>query len=228
VGVGFAIPIDAVRELLPELRKGTITRGRIGVQIAPVTDELVQPLGLQEARGALVRLVERDGPAAAAGLEPGDVIVRYDDKPVPETDDLVKMVSRTTPGTTVPVAIVRDGNSKTLRIRVGTLDVEDLDRQPGSPAETGFGMSLQDLTPQARAQRELPSGRTGALVESVDPASGASRAGIRAGDVILEVNRKPVSNASDAAALRRASEGETAFVLVWRGGQELFLPVTRR
>ena len=89
VGVGFAIPIDAVRELLPELREGTVTRGRIGVQITAVTKGLAEPLGLKEAEGALVRLVEKEGPAAAAGIEPGDVIVAYNGKRVVESDDLV-------------------------------------------------------------------------------------------------------------------------------------------
>ena len=227
VGVGFAIPIDVVRELLPELRKGTITRGRIGVQISPVTKELAEPLGLEDARGALVRLVEKDGPAAAAGVEPGDVTVRYNDKPVDESDDLVEMVTRTDPGTTVPIEIGREGDRKTLRVTVAELEFEDGDVRTGEPADTGFGMSLRDLTPQIRRRLDLPSTRDGAVVTGVEQASAASRAGIRAGDVILEVNRKPVSRASDAAAaLRGVEKGDTAFVLLWRNGQELFVTAT--
>jgi serine protease Do len=139
LGVGFAIPIDVVRELLPELCEGTITRGRIGVQISPVTKDLAEPLGLKEARGALVRLVEKSGPAAAAGIEPGDVIVRYNDEAVEESDDLVEMVTRTAPDTTVPVEVVREGQRRTVRVTVARLELEDADVRPGEPADTGFG-----------------------------------------------------------------------------------------
>jgi serine protease Do len=228
VGVGFAVPIDAVRELLPELRTGTITRGRIGVQITPVTKNLVGPLGLDDAAGALVRQVDEGGPAADAGVEPGDVIVRYNGKPVGDTSDLVEMVSRTKPGTTVPIEMLRDGERRTLRVRVASLDVDELAEQTGAPAETGFGMSLGDLTPEIRAQLRVPAGRSGAVVTRVGQGGLAARAGIRAGDVVLEVNRTAVSGAAAAAAaLQRVEQGETAFALVWRQGQELFVTMTR-
>jgi serine protease Do len=228
VGVGFAIPIDPVRELLPELRRGSITRGRIGVQIAPVTKDLVQPLGLKEARGALVRLVEREGPAAAAGIQPGDVIVRYNENEVQKSSDLVDMVTRTKPGTSVPVEIVRAGQHRTLEVEVGTLDLEDGGGSRSGSAETGLGMTLRDLAPQQRSQLQIPSGRGGAVVTEVQPASAAARAGVRPGDVVLEVNRTGVKSANDAAAaFRGVGEQGTALVLVWRDGQEVFLTVTR-
>jgi serine protease Do len=228
VGVGFAIPINPVRELLPQLRQGTITRGRIGVQITRVTKDIAEPLGLKEARGALVRLVERGGPAADAGIQPGDVIVRYDGKAVDESDDLVQMVTRTKPGTTVPVEVVRDGGRKTLRVQVETLELSDEAGSGGRASDTGFGMSLQDLDPRLRSHLNLPSGRDGAAVTAVDPASAAARGGLRPGDVVLEVNRNAVRNAAEAAAaLRRVPEGDPAFLLVWRDGQELFLTLVR-
>ena len=228
VGVGFAIPIDVVRELLPELRKGTITRGRIGVQISPVTRQLVEPLGLDEARGALVRLVETGSPAADAGIEPGDVIVRYNNKPVQRTDDLIEMVTRTEPGTTVPIEVVRNGDRQTRRVTVAKLELEDGDVGSGGPTDTGFGMSLRDLTPQTRRRLDLPADRDGALVAQVDRARAAAASGIRAGDVVLEVNRKPVSSASEAtAALRGVPEGGTALLLLWRERQELFVTAVR-
>jgi serine protease Do len=229
VGVGFAVPINAIRELLPELRRGSITRGRIGVQITPVTSDLAEPLGLKDARGALVRLVERGGPAADAGIEPGDVIVAYNGKPVDESDDLVKMVTRSEPGTTVPVEIVRNGERTTVRVQVARLELEDAhDRSGGPTTETGVGVALRDLTPQIRNRLRLPAARDGALVTDVEQAGAAARAGIRSGDVILEVNRMAVgSAASAAAALRRISRGGTGFVLLWRQGQELFVTVSR-
>jgi serine protease Do len=227
VGVGFAIPIDLVSELLPELKGGTVTRGRIGVQITPVTRDLVEPLGLSEARGALVRVVEQGGPAAAAGIEPGDVIVSFDGKAVNRSDDLVEMVSRTKPGTTVPLEVMRDGRRTTLRVTVEQLEI-DADTPSGDSSDTELGLSMRNITPEAARRLNLPPGRSGALVTDVAPASAASRAGIRAGDVILEVNRNDVRNAGEAAAAVRRAEGDTVFLLIWRNGQEMFVTVTRR
>jgi serine protease Do len=229
VGVGFAIPIDPIRELLPQLRQGEITRGRIGVQITPVTKDIAAPLGLKEPRGALVRQVERGGPAAAAGLQPGDVIEKYDNDDVATSDELVAMVSRTAPGTTVPVEVIRDGQHRTIRVAVERLDTEDQDRAVRGPLETGFGASLQDLTPQLRTRLGVPAGRGGATVTTVERAGAAARAGLRAGDVILEVNRSPVGSAAEASsALRGVGQNDTAFILVWRQGQEVFLTMTRK
>ena len=227
VGVGFAIPIDLVSELLPELKGGTVTRGRIGVQITPVARDLAEPLGLDEPRGALVRVVEQGGPAAAAGMEPGDVIVSFDGKAVNRSDELVEIVSRTKPGTTVPVEVVRDGRRTTLRVTVEQLQV-DSDSESSASSEAGLGLSLRNVTPEAARRLNLPAGRGGALVTDVAPASAASRAGIRAGDVILEVNRDDVRNPTEVAAALRRAEGDTVFLLIWRQGQEVFVTVSRR
>jgi serine protease Do len=231
VGVGFAVPINAIRDLLPELRRGSVTRGRIGVQIEPVTRAMAGPLGLKDRGGALVRMVERGGPAADAGIEPGDVIVRYDGTPVNESDDLVSLVTNTEPGKTVPVEIFRDGNRRTVRVRVARLESADSESDLQAPlSDGGIGVGLEDLTRETSRQLQLPAGRigTGALVTSVRPGSAAARAGIRVGDVILEVNRVRVRTAADAAAaLGRIDQGDTGFVLLWRGRQELFVTVLR-
>jgi serine protease Do len=227
VGVGFAVPMNAIRELLPELRRGSVTRGRIGVQVSPVTRELVEPLGLKDPSGALVRSVDRDGPAAAAGIQPGDVIVRYNSKPIADSNELTALVSRSTPGTTVPIDVIRNGQERTVNVRIAPLEQSQTETHQ-SAADAGFGMSLQDLTPQFRTQLQLPAGRSGAVVTNVDPGSPAAAAGLRPGDVVLEVNRMPVRSAADvAAALRRVKEGETAFALVWRKGQEVFVTLMR-
>lgn len=229
VGVGFAVPISPIRELLPQLRQGNITRGRIGVEITPVTKRIAEPLGLKESRGALVRTVDRNGPAAAAGVEPGDVIVRYNNKDVGKSTELVDMVTRTKPGTTVPIEVVRNGEHKTVNVKVDTLDVGNEAGSGGAPSDTGFGMSLQDLNPRLRDQLSVPSGRGGAVVSAIEPGSAAARGGLQPGDVILEVNRNPARSADEAAAaFRRVSEHDPALVLVWREGQEVFLTITRQ
>jgi serine protease Do len=229
VGVGFAIPISPVRDLLPQLRQGTVTRGRIGVQIAPVTKDIAQPLGLKESRGALVRLVERGGPAAAAGIQPGDVIVRYNDQYIDKSDTLVERVTGTKPGTAVPVELIRDGKRQTVRVTVGTLDLDEQERTGETLSDTGFGLSLRALSPKMRNQLDVPLGRGGAVVMGVDAGGPAARSGVRAGDVVLEVNRTPVNTVADATtALRRVPENDPAFMLVWRQGQEVFLTMSRQ
>jgi serine protease Do len=228
VGVGFAVPIDTVRELLPELRSGTITRGRIGVHVTPVTKRLVGPLGLDGPRGALVRMVERGGPAAAAGVTAGDVIVSFNGKPIEKSEELSRAVSRTRPGTSVPVDVVRAGSRQTLTVTVAALEA-DADPQrsaSGASSERRFGVALGDLTSDIRTQLDLPQGRAGALVANVAQGGAAARAGMRPGDVILQVNRKPVGNAAEAAAaLRGVAEKDVALVLVWRERQEILFTI---
>ncbi len=230
VGVGFAVPIDTVRELLPQLRQGTVTRGRIGVEVTPLTKAVAEPLGLSEPKGALVRVVERDGPAARAGLRPGDVIVSFAGTPVEDSGELASLVSRTKPGTTAPVDIVRNGQRQTLQVSVEALTTEGA--EGGAAAEESgarWGLAVRDVTPQIAAQLGLPSsGRSGAVVVTVQPGSAAARAGLRPGDVLLEVNRSPVRSGSDAvAALRGAAADTPVFLLVWRGGQEHFVTMAR-
>jgi serine protease Do len=228
VGVGFAIPIDAIRALLPELRTGRITRGRIGVQITPVTEDLVTPLGLPDADGALVRQVERDGPADAAGIEPGDVIVRYGSDAVEHPDRLVSMVTRTKPGTHVPVEVVRDGQRQTRLVTIASLDLTEGGAGTETPSDTGFGMSLRGLTPEIRAKLQVPSARPAVVVATVESGGAAARAGVRAGDVLLEINGMNVQGpAHAAAAMRRLPPDGAALVLLWRQRQELFVTITR-
>jgi serine protease Do len=228
VGVGFAVPMNAIRELLPELRRGSVTRGRIGVQVSPVTQELVEPLGLKDPSGALVRSVDRDGPAEAAGIQPGDVIVRYNSKPIADSNELTALVSRSAPGTTVPIDVIRNGRERTVNVRIAPLEQNETETHSSAAADAGFGMSLQDISPQLRTQLRLPAGRSGAVVTNVDPGSPAAAAGLRPGDVVLEVNRMPVRSAADvAAALRRVKEGEVAFALLWREGQQVFVTLMR-
>jgi serine protease Do len=229
VGVGFAVPIDSVRELLPELRRGDVTRGRIGVQITPVTDELVEPLGLENGEGALVRLVERDGPADKAGIEPGDVIVEFNGEQIQDRRDLSRLVASTKPGTTVAVTVVRDRETKSVDVTVERLELEEGGRAAATQQDGGFGLQLRDLTAEAASRLDLPDGRRGALVTAVEPGSAAARAGVQPGDVLLEVNRSDVSDASAAARqLRSASQSGTALMLVWREGQQVFLTLTKR
>ena len=229
VGIGFAVPINVVSDLLPQLQQGTVTRGRIGVLVTNVPPEAVDELGLTEQRGALVQSVEPKGPAARAGLEPGDVIVEYEGQPIRSSDQLVRMVVNSRPGSQVSVKVIRDKQPRTFDVRIEPFEFADDRPHGGAPQDAGegFGISLGAVTPQIARQLQLPPG-VGVVVMDVAPRSAAARAGLAPGDAILEVNRRRVTNVDEAVAeLRRVPAGGTAFVLVARDGQQHFLTLTK-
>src|ERR1041385_9118164 len=202
IGIGFAIPINTVRELLPQLRSGKITRGMIGVSIGVIPQNAAETLGLKNRQGALVSSVVPGGPSEKAGIEPGDVIVQFNGKPVKDRDALVSMVVATPPNTTVPVRVVRDKDEKTINVRVGELDLDaeqaalnggrggrDNGAGPQQETSSGFGMSLSNITPDIARRLRLDDNVKGAVVVDVDQASPAARAGIMEGDVITRVGR---------------------------------------
>jgi len=237
IGIGFAVPINAVRDLLPQLRTGKVVRGRMGVQIGVVPREGYEDFGLKSRTGALVVSVAPGGAAARAGVEPGDVIIEFNGRGVPKSDELVKMVVATKPGTSVPVKVIRNKQEKTLQVTVDELDLEaeqgrrqggNNDREP--PEEQGagsFGLTLTNLTPQIARRLQLPSGQSGAVVTDVDP-NGPSAGALRQGDVILSVNRTRVSSAAEAGReLQKIGSGRIAQILVWRGDAEVFVTVRK-
>jgi len=228
IGIGFAVPIDTVREVLPQLRSGHVTRGRIGVSLrgTPLTAAEARDFGLPSASGALVRSVEPDGPSKAAGIQPGDVIVEYNGKPVKNNQELILAVSATAPGTSTPIKVFRAGKPVSLTVKVEELPVED--EQPvtraterarperARPTETGFGMTIEPLTGGVARQAGAPAGKGGAIVSDVTPLGAAARDGVSAGDVILSVNDKPVTSVEEVTkALDAVQAGHTARVLVW-------------
>jgi serine protease Do len=237
VGIGFAIPINVVRELLPQLRAGKITRGRIGVGIGAIPTDAVDEFGLKDRNGAVVLNVAPGGAAARAGLEPGDVIIAYNGKPIRNRDELVGMVTATKPGSTVPVRIVRDRQERTISVTVEELDLEaETTTQRAEtgggndPQETtsGFGVTLGNITPEVAQRLRLDRGAEGAVVTDIEPGSPAARSGLAAGDVITRVGRAPITNAADASReLGRVPSGGTAFLRVLRNGQETFVAVTK-
>jgi serine protease Do len=238
VGIGFAIPINVVRELLPQLRAGKITRGRIGVGIGAVPTEAVDEFGLKDRNGAVVLNVAPGGAAAKAGVEPGDVIISYNGKPIRDRDELVAMVTATKPGTTVPVRIVRDRQERTISLTVEELDLEaesttlrsDNGGGTNAPEETttGFGLTLGNITPEIRQRLRLDRGTEGAVVTDIEPGSPAARSGLAPGDVVVRVGRETVATAAEASReLGRVPSGGTAFLRVLRNGQETFVSVTK-
>ncbi len=237
IGIGFAIPINSVRELIPQLRTGKITRGVIGVSVQPIPLDALTEFGLKERRGALVGQVGRGQPAAKAGIEPGDVILEFNGKPVKNTDELVATVIRTKPGTTVPVKILRDKQERTVNVTVDELDLEDetarqqtreASSEPDEASSSAFGLTISTLTADTARRLRAPSDAEGVLVSEVEQGSPAFRAGLQRGDIITRINRQPVRTPQEASrALGAVSSGSTAFLLVLRGGQEQFFTVRK-
>lgn len=240
IGIGFAVPINTVRELLPQLRSGKVTRGVIGVQVLPVPADALAEFGLKERRGALVAVVNEGGPADKAGLEPGDVIIEFNGKGVRSRDDLVGYVVATRPGSTVPVKVLRDKQERTLNLTVDELNLEEETSrsargggsgpsEPDEQASAGFGITMSPLTPDIMRRLRIPEDTRGVLVSAVEQGSPAFRSGVQRGDVILQVNRRPVSTPTEASRLlSQVPDGSTAFFLLLRNGQETFVTVRKQ
>ena len=227
-GVGFAIPINMVKGILPTLVKGEkVTRGMLGVFIQDVTPELAKQFGLREAKGALVGQVNADSAAAKAGVKAGDVIVRYDGKEVENTMRLRNMVAATAPDTEVKLGIVRSGKEETLTVRVGKLTPETIASMMPSEEGSGvlgkLGLSVQTLTPDMAKQFDLRNAE-GAIITDVQEGSPASVAGLQPGDLVVEADRRKVASADDLQeALNKAKDKETVLLLIKRRGASLFV-----
>ena len=237
IGIGFAVPINTVRDLLPQLMQGKIVRGRIGLTMGPVPRDGYEEFGLKSRAGALVSTVIAGGPADKGGVKPGDVILEYNGKAIANTTELQKLVAATKPGTTIPLKVVRNGKEQTLRATVEELDL-DAERggrqsrntekeQPEEQGQDSFGLTLGTLTPQIARRLQMPSGQAGAVITDVDD-NGPSAGILRQGDVILSVNGQSVSSAADAGReLQKIASGRIARILVWRGDGEVFLTVKK-
>jgi len=225
MGLSFAIPIDVANEIVQQLRTtGKVTRGRIGVVIQPITKELAESFGLARPMGALVNSVEKGGPADKAGIESGDVILRFDGKTVNSSEDLPRIVGSTRPGSKVTVQIWRNKSARDVQVTVAELQ-DDRATRPSRrggkpPAASQYGMALSDLT---EAQRKELRVEGGVLVENAQGA--AARAGIRRGDVILAVNNQDVKSVEHFKEIMgQAEKGRIVALLVRRGTNSLYIP----
>jgi len=226
MGLSFAVPIDVAMDVVQQLKtSGKVTRGWLGVLIQDVTRELAESFGMAQPRGALVARVMPDGPAAKAGIEAGDVILRFNGEDIVYSSDLPPRVGRTAVGRKVEVDILRAGKPKTLRLAVEQLPDQaaaTVERPTATQAATDrLGLEVTDLTAPQRKRTNVERG--GVLVKSVEPGA-AQDAGVQRGDVILSVNSKTVK---DAASFKRLIEGlpagKVARLLVQRGENPLWL-----
>jgi serine protease Do len=228
MGLSFAIPIDVANDVAQQLRAhGKVTRGRIGVVIQPVTKDLAESFGLPKAQGALVNRVDPDGPAHKAGVQSGDVILKFDGKPVESVEDLPRMVSATKPGARVKMQIWRDRAARDLSLTVGEMSDETL-AENGGPGQakphaqpSSSGITVKDLTSDQRKSLDVSKG-----VYVTDARGAAARAGIRQGDVILAINNHDVKSADDFHhEMGKVKKGEVVALLVRRDNNSIYIPL---
>jgi len=227
-GIGFAVPVNMARQVMDQLvRRGRLTRGYLGVSLQEVTPALARGLGVSAERGVVVGDVAPDSPAARAGLKRGDVILAVDGKPVDDVGRFRNLVAGTAPGTTLKLTVLRDGREQTLDVALG----ETPERGPTTAAPPSAperpGLSVTDVTPEVAKKLGLPPGLAGALVTEVVPGGPAAEAGLRPGDVIQEVNRKPVRSAEEFARAVEQVRGRDIVVLVNRAGSTAYAVIER-
>jgi len=224
-GIGFAIPINMAKDIAPQLQeKGHVTRGWLGVSIQEMTPELAKSFGLTDNKGALVAQVMTGSPAEKAGIEQGDVIVEFDGKAISESKDLPQVVASTPVGKSVNVKLLRNG--KTVDRSVKVSEMEENVAVANAPAHKTLGITVQNLTPEMARRLRIKTD-TGVVVTGVEPASPAANAGIQTGDVIREVNRKPVKDVDDLRQkVEQAKDQNNILLLVKRGENNMFASVT--
>jgi serine protease Do len=197
--IGFAVPINTAKAIVPQLKsKGKVTRGLLGIRIGPVNQDIMQAFHLPSMNGAFVQSVDSSGPAAKAGIQHGDTVVRVDDVDVKEPRDLIGYVSSKAPGSRVRLTVLREGKTLTLTATLSEREApesEQTERAGGREGARGrLGISATDLTPDIRQQLNISSGVTGVVIESVSPVSPAADEGLAQGDVITEINGVPVKS----------------------------------
>lgn len=229
-GIGFAIPISLAKELLPQLQSGKVVRGWLGLNIQDVTPELAKSFDLKESKGVLVSGVIPDAPAQKAGLMEGDVITTFDGKPVNNAHALSRMAAATTPNTEVTLQIVRKGQPKSVKVKLGTMPQQISQAgtsEGGEPAES-WGIAVQNITPELAKQLGLKPGEKGVVVSDVALGSSAETAGLQPGDVIKEVNRKSVANTADFEnSVKKSSDSKKLLLLVKRKAGSFYMLLQR-
>ena len=226
-GMGFAIPTQIVRPTVEKLIQfGKVTHGYMGIGIADVTPDNSKFFHMDSAVGALVSQVESDSPGAKAGLKVGDVITQIDGKEVSDAGELQVVVGQKNPGTTIHLQVMRDGKSVAVPVTLEAMGSRDKSGKETAEASHGkprWGVGLSDITPEMREQLQAPSDLHGAVIQQVQPGSPADNAGLQSGEVIVEVDRKPVQSAADVQkALSSVPKGQDALVLVWSNGGNSF------
>jgi len=225
IGIGFAIPTNSIKEVLPQLKdKGRVVRGYLGTTVQKITPEIADSLGVKQQRGALVADVVRGSPAERAGIKTGDIITEFNSKEVKDSTELPGLVARVAPGTGTSIKVLRDGKEMTLAITVGEMK----DTEVAASGQQGeLGLAVQPVTPEVAQSLGLDRAE-GLVITEVKPGSAADDAGLREGDLITQINRRPVKNLADYnREMAQSKKGQSVLLLVRRGDASVFLALKR-
>ncbi len=242
-GVGLAIPTHIVKSVANSLvQNGKVVRGYLGVTIQPLTPSIAERLEVTETKGALISEVRPNSPAAKAGLQSGDVITELNGVKIEDSSRVSLTIGQTAPGTKVELTVIRKGKPEKISVTVGTLkaasrvranadddsdSAEDDSLSSNDSGDVGVlnGVSVTDIDNNTRRQLDIPTRVRGALINEVDPNSPAARAGLKSGDVILEINHKMVRNAEDAVKLSEDQSSKKTLLKLWSRGSIIFMVV---
>jgi serine protease Do len=232
-GVGFAVPVNLARFAMDRLVKdGKVTRGYLGAFLQPeITADLAREFKLPNQEGAMIAEVIAKSPAETAGLKDGDVVIEFNGRKVTDSRHLRLMVAQTPPDAKVSLKLIRNGKEQTLTVKLGELTEDKAPRlglregRRESTKEALDGVTVDEVDARARRQFDIPAHVRGAIVTEVEPGSPAHRAGLRPGDVIVEINRQPVRDAADAVELSKRTTDARVLLRVWSHGAMRFLVV---
>ena len=223
IGIGFAIPVNMAKKLIPQLRKGMVTRGFLGVSIQPVNKSLAKELGLKETRGALVSHLVEDGPAKKAGLKRGDVIISVDDEKIENPRELSLTAADLRPGAIAKIGVIREGEKRNIKVQVGKLPGPKQLAKALEPAlQKKLGIEAQNLTPEIRKQIGAKT-KKGVVISNVLPGTPAATAGLRRGDIIIEANRKTIADMDQLREVLKKEEGKANLLVIERRGTTFYV-----
>ena len=225
-GIGFAIPVNMAKELLPQLKQGKVVRGWLGLMIQDITPELAKSFGIKSDKGVLISDIVKGSPAAKAGLMRGDVILRFDGKEIENAHRLSQLAAATPPGTLTKIDLLRNGKEENFSLKVGTMP-EEAQKITSPEEKSDWGMMVQELTPQLAQQLGLDPETSGVVISNIAEGSPAAEAGLRPGDLITEVNRAAVKNLSEyQQALQKVKKGDHLLLLIKRNAGSFYTVLT--
>lgn len=225
-GIGFATPINIAKEILAQLKTGKVVRGWLGIMIQDITPELAESFGITETTGVIVADVVPDSPAEKAGLKRGDIVKSLNGKPVDNAHMLSRSVAAMGPESSTTISVLREGKAKDVKVTIGTMPEDTGERKREGRAESPWGITVQNITPELAQKHGLDENESGVIITDLKQGTAAAEARLRPGDVVKEVNRQKIQNIRDYnQAVQKMKKGETLLLLVKRAGNTFYIAI---